>query len=191
MGAAGNGAPGICCGLRSRPAIGGIIKTNYVLIDYESVQPEIVSALKGEHFKILMFIAPNQVRIDINVATALQVGKRAEYIRVSAAGRNALDFHIAYYLGRLAVSEPDAYFHVIAVDKGYDPLIEHLRRKGIHATRCADVNDIPIVRTSGAAPADDKLSIILALPGQARRTAARIHQDIEHEHRRAVSAQAR
>ncbi len=163
MEAACNGAPVICCGLRSRPAIGGIIKTNYVLIDYESVQPEIVSALKDEHFKVLMFIGPNQVRIDINVATALQVlGTRAEYIRVSAPGRNALDFHIAYYLGRLAVSEPDAYFHVIAVDKGYDPLIEHLKSKGIHATRCADVNDIPIVRVSGAAPADDKLSIILA-----------------------------
>jgi len=146
-----------------RPAIGGIIKTNYVLIDYESVQPEIVATLKDDHFKILMFIGPNQARIDINVATALQaLGTRAEYIRVSAAGRNALDFHIAYYLGRLAVSEPDAYFHVIAVDKGYDPLIEHLRSKGIQATRCADVNDIPIVRTSGTAPADDKLSIILA-----------------------------
>jgi hypothetical protein len=97
------------------------------------------------------------------VATALQaLGTRAEYIRVSAAGRNALDFHIAYYLGRLALSEPDAYFHVIAVYKGYDPLIEHLRGKGIHASRWADVSDIPIVRTSGTAPADDKLSVILA-----------------------------
>lgn len=54
-----------------------------------------------------MFIGPNQARIDINVTTALQaLGTRAGYIRVSAAGRNALDFHIAYYLGRLAASEP-------------------------------------------------------------------------------------
>ncbi len=127
------------------------------------MQPEIVAALRDEHFKILMFIGPTQARIDINVATALQaLGTRAEYIRVSAPGRNALDFHIAYYLGRLAVSEPEAYFHVISVDKGYDPLIEHLKAKGVHATRCADVNDIPILRTSGIAPADDKLSNILA-----------------------------
>ena len=155
--------PAICCRLGSRPGSGGIIKTNYVLIDYESVQPEIVAALKDDHYRVLMFIGPTQARIDINVATALQVlGTRAEYIRVSAPGRNALDFHIAYYLGRLAVAEPDAYFHVISVDKGYDPLIEHLKSKGVHATRCADVNDIPIVRTSGTAPADDKLSSILA-----------------------------
>ena len=155
--------PVICCRPRSRPDIGGTIKTNYVLIDYESVQPEIVAALQDEHFKVLMFIGPNQSRIDIDVATALQaLGTRAEYIRVSAPGRNTLDFHIAYYLGRLAVSEPDAYFHVIAVDKGYDPLIEHLRSKGIHATRCADVCDIPVVQSAKTAPADDKLSLILA-----------------------------
>jgi hypothetical protein len=139
------------------------IKTNYVLIDYESVQPEIVDALAQEHFKVLMFIGPHQSRIDVNVATALQsLGSRAEYIRVSAPGRNALDFHIAYYLGRLAIGEPDAYFHVIAVDKGYDPLIEHLQSKGIHATRCADVRDIPIVKTADTAPMDDKLSVIIA-----------------------------
>ena len=145
------------------PRIGDVIKTNYVLIDYESVQPEIVAALAHDHFKVLMFIGPNQSRIDINVATALQaLGPRAEYIRVSAPGRNALDFHIAYYLGRLAITEPEAYFHVIAVDKGYDPLIEHLRAKGIHATRCAELRDIPIVRTADNAPVDDKLSIIIA-----------------------------
>lgn len=68
----------LCC--RGRPpTIGGTIKTNYVLIDYESVQPEIVAALKDEHFKVLMFIGPTQARIDINVATALQaLGTRAE-----------------------------------------------------------------------------------------------------------------
>lgn len=99
----------------------------------------------------------------MDVAAALQtLGPRAEYIRVSGVGRNALDFHITYYLGRLAMSEPEAYFHVIALDKGYDPLLDQLKSKGVHATRSADVKDIPIVRTAGSAPVDDKLSIILA-----------------------------
>jgi len=44
----------------------------------------------------------------------------------------------------------------------------------------------PIVRTSEAAPTDDKLSIILAYLVSAPPPAARVHQDIEHEHRRAV-----
>lgn len=139
------------------------MKTNYVLIDYENVQPEISAALADEHFKLLVFIGANQPRIDVDVAAAVQrLGPRADYVRISGSGRNALDFHIAYYLGRLACAEPDAYFHVIALDKGYDPLLEHLKTQGILASRCADVKDIPIVRTNGAAPTEDKLSIILA-----------------------------
>ncbi|MCW5667838.1 MAG: hypothetical protein KIT35_28715 [Piscinibacter sp.] len=139
------------------------MKTNYVLIDYENVQPEISVALADEHFKLLVFIGANQPRIDVDVAAAVQrLGPRADYVRISGSGRNALDFHIAYYLGRLACAEPDAYFHVIALDKGYDPLLEHLKTQGILASRWADVKDIPIVRTSGVAPTEDKLSIILA-----------------------------
>src|SRR5689334_8193662 len=120
------------------------MKTNYVLIDYENVQPEISTVLVDDHFKLLVFIGANQPRIDVDVAAALQrLGPRAEYIRISGVGRNALDFHIAYYLRRLACAEPDAYFHVIALDKGYDPLLEHLKTQGIHAARWADVKDIP------------------------------------------------
>ena len=43
-----------------------------------------------------------------------------------AADRMPLDFHIAYYLGDLAVKEPDADFYILSKDTGFDPLIEHL-----------------------------------------------------------------
>jgi hypothetical protein len=59
------------------------IKTNYVLIDYENVQPEIVAALADDHLKVLVFIGTNQTRIDVGVAAALQaLGARAQYVRV-------------------------------------------------------------------------------------------------------------
>lgn len=139
------------------------MKTNYVLIDYENVQPDIVKALAEDHFKVMVFVGANQARIDFNVVDALQgLGSRAEYIKVSGVGRNALDFHIAYYLGRLALAEPDAYFHIIAGDKGYDPLLDHLRSKGVSATRWVNVTDIPIVKIAGSTSADDKLSVIIA-----------------------------
>ncbi len=91
----------------------------------------------------------------MDVAAALQrLGPRAEYVRISGAGRNALDFYIACYVERLACAEPDAYFHVIALDKGYDPLLEHLKAQGIQTARWADVKDIPTVRTNGAVPTE-------------------------------------
>ncbi len=139
------------------------MKTNYVLIDYENVQPDMVADLAEDHFKVVVFVGANQPRIDVNVATALQrLGSRAEYVRVTGTGRNALDFHIAYYLGRLAVSDPEAYFHIISGDKGYDPLLEHLKDKRVHATRSADIKQIPIIKMTGSASSDDKLSLILA-----------------------------
>jgi len=51
------------------------------------------------------------------------MGERAEYVRISGNGSNALDFHIAFYIGQLAAHEPDAYFHIISKVTGFDPLI--------------------------------------------------------------------
>jgi hypothetical protein len=56
-------------------------------------------------------------------------------------GTNALDFHIAYYIGRLAAKCPDAYFHIISKDTGFDPLIKHLKGQGISCQRSAAVTE--------------------------------------------------
>lgn len=77
------------------------MKTNYVLIDYENVQPEAMAVLGQEHFKVIVFVGANQTKVTFEVASALQkFGDRAEYIKITGNGSNALDFHIAYYIGR-------------------------------------------------------------------------------------------
>lgn len=125
--------------------------TNYVLIDFENVQPVLSAALASEVFKIIVFVGATQVRVPYHLLGAQQAfGDRIRFIKISGNGRNALDFHIAYYLGQLAIVEPEAYFHAIAVDKGMDPLIQHLQDKGINAARWESVDDIPIVKTAPA-----------------------------------------
>jgi hypothetical protein len=139
------------------------MRPNYVLIDYENIQPSIADILAPAHFKVLLFVGANQPRVKIDVASALQdKGTDARYIRISGAGRNALDFHIAYYLGQLTAEEPEAYFHVITGDKGMDALMEHMRAVGLHVARYEDVKDIPIVKLPATATDDDKLSSIIA-----------------------------
>lgn len=71
-------------------------------------------------------------------------------IKLSGNGSNALDFHIAFYLGVLAVRDSAAYFHIISKDTGYDPLIRHLRAKNIKAHRFED--DILIIKKSPPSP---------------------------------------
>ena len=139
------------------------MRTNYVLIDYENVQPAAVSVLEKEHFKVFVFVGASQTKVAFDVAAQLQrLGSSANYVKISGNGPNALDFHIAYYIGQLAAAEPDAYFHIISKDTGFDPLITHLKSKKIFACRSKDIGDMPIVKAANSKSPAEKISVILA-----------------------------
>jgi hypothetical protein len=59
-------------------------------------------------------------------------------VRLGSSGRNALDFTLAYYVGRAVAADPTGFFHIVSKDAGYDPLIEHRRSKHIRAHRHND-----------------------------------------------------
>ena len=138
------------------------MKANYVLIDYENVQPEAMTGLCEEHFKVLVFVGEHQSKVTFEVASALQrMGSRAEYIKITGNGKNALDFHIAYYLGQIALREPEAFFHIISKDSGFDPLIQHLKAHKICACRSNDVGEIPILKTATAKTPADRIAVVI------------------------------
>ncbi|HSG69407.1 MAG TPA: PIN domain-containing protein, partial [Planctomycetaceae bacterium] len=160
---------------------GDNVKTNYVLIDFENVQPESLELFNHDHFKVIVFVGAKQGGLKTNIVISVQkLGARAEYIEISGHGSNALDFHIAYYIGRLAVEARSAQFHIISRDKGFDPLIQHLKSKNIRAERVEQVSDIfspspPIakpVTTESSEPVDDKFTRLVAVlkkqPGKSR-----------------------
>lgn len=129
------------------------MRKNYVLIDFENVQPESLVALQHDHFEIKIFLGATQTKISFEIAQAMQtMGPRAEYIKMGGTGSNALDFHIAYYIGHLSAKDPTAYFHIISKDTGFDPLIAHLKSKNISAARETDIGEIPLVKATPLAP---------------------------------------
>lgn len=139
------------------------MRTNYVLIDYENVQPAALTVLEKEHFKVIVFVGASQSKVAFDVAASLQrLGPNASYVKVSSNGSNALDLHIAYYIGQLAAAEPDAYFHIISKDTGFDPLIAHLKSKKVYACRSRDVGDMPIVKAANSKSPPEKLAVIVA-----------------------------
>lgn len=139
------------------------MKTNYVLIDYENVQPEAISVLNKEHFNVIVFVGANQSKVSFDTAAVLQqMGDRAQYIKISGNGHNALDFHVAYYIGELANKHPEAYFHIVSKDSGFDPLIAHLKTKKILVCRSKDVSEIPIIKASNSKSPSEKLEVIIA-----------------------------
>ncbi|MEZ5523890.1 MAG: PIN domain-containing protein [Pseudomonadales bacterium] len=146
--------------------------TNYVLIDFENVQPSNLEVLKKHPFKVFVFVGANQTKVPIDLAAAMQeLGDSAQYVRIEGSGKNALDFHIAYYIGELAANEPGAFFHIISRDTGFDPLIKHLKSRKIKVQRERDLGEIPVLRMSNASSNDEKVAAIvknLAGRGQSR-----------------------
>jgi len=139
------------------------VRTNYVLIDYENVQPAVLAQLEQEHFKIMVFVGASQSKVHFEIAQSLQrLGPKASYVKITGNGPNALDFHIAYYIGQLAAADPNGFFHVISKDTGFDPLISHLKSQKIFACRSRDVSDMPIVKAANSKSPAEKLDIIVA-----------------------------
>ncbi len=87
------------------------MRTNHVLIDWENVQPASLELLDREDVRVHVFTGALQKDIQLDKAAALQpMGTRAQYIRMARSGRNALDFHIAFYIGQLSVTDKTAFF---------------------------------------------------------------------------------
>ena len=136
------------------------MKTEYVLIDFENTQPKDVASLNGGRYKIKVFLGAQQAKIPLAMARALQaLGPHAEYIQISGNGNNAVDFHIAYYIGRLAVTTPDAQFHVISEDTGFDPLLKHLKDQGISCQRLTSLAAVTSTRRRNREVGDDQVRL--------------------------------
>jgi hypothetical protein len=139
------------------------MRTDYVLIDYENVQPNSLAGLGTEHFRVLVFVGANQNKLTFEIAAAIQkLGPRAEYIRIAGNGANALDFHIAFHIGHLSAQDPAAFFHIISKDTGFDPLIRHLKERNILVSRWQTVSDIPLLQAANAKSTPQKLAVVLA-----------------------------
>ncbi len=138
------------------------MRTNIVLIDFESVQPASLSVLAADHFKLKVFVGATQNKLPFDLVTAMQrMGERAEYVKIAGVGPNALDFHIAYYIGRISSSEPDAFFHIISKDTGFDPLIQHLKDQKIFCGRWPSLEEIPVVKAMHVKTPDERAGVFL------------------------------
>jgi len=155
------------CTLVSIPAMDFLqrnchVKKHYILIDFENVQPRALPVLGAHDVKIYVFVGASQARLPFELVDALQaLGDKVSYVKASGHGPNALDFHIAFYVGQLAAADPGACFHIVSRDTGFDPLIRHLNDRNIAAQRENTLDDIPFLQNTSAATLDEKIQTIL------------------------------
>ena len=125
------------------------LKTNYVLIDFENRPAKSIALLTGEQFRVYLFLDRNNNKVETELAMEMQsLSERANYVKLESPDKNILDFHIAYYIGELAASDPGGFFHIISGDQGFDPLIEHIKGRKIFAARSESIEEMPCFRVS-------------------------------------------
>lgn len=106
----------------------------HVLLDYENVQPSDAElrALVPDAGQVWVFHGPHQREVEKRFAS---FGTSATAVPISKTGKNALDFHLSFYMGYIASRNPDSPMVVVANDKGYEPMLEHAKAMGFVVRR--------------------------------------------------------
>jgi hypothetical protein len=112
-------------------------------MDFENVHQVDLTLIGAKSVSFTLMVGPQQTKLDSALVEKLmEHSASVRLVKLKTKANNALDFALAYYLGRAALADPTAYFHIIAKDGGYDPLIEHLRVRHINVQRhksCAEL----------------------------------------------------
>ncbi len=117
-------------------------QTRLLLVDFENVQ-QVELARLDESYRVVIFVGTNQKSVPFELVTkAQQLGSRIEWHKVSGEGRNALDFFIAFYLGRVMDKPHKPECIVLSKDRGFDPLLRYLDENGLKCRRITGLHEL-------------------------------------------------
>ena len=133
----------------------------YVLIDLENVMPDDFSRLNREDIRTYLFAGKMQEKIKLATVIAVQpLGDRVKWVQMAGSGKNALDFHLAFYLGELFAKDPKGTYYFVSNDKGFDPLVTHVKTLCGTITRIGDLKKLPApAKTDASQKAPAKMTV--------------------------------
>jgi len=112
---------------------------NHVFVDFENVHEVDPALIGARSVSLTLLLGARQTRLDAALVEKLmEHAATVQLVRLTSSGSNALDFALAYYLGRAVMADLTGYFHIVSKDTGFEPLMEHLRSRHIHAYRHDD-----------------------------------------------------
>ena len=113
---------------------GGVVNRKLLLIDYENIQNFDLSLL-GEEVDVVIFVGAKQTITSKLSVPAKKLGGRVQWQKIEGSGPNALDFHIACFLGRILERGEERDCYVLSNDTGFDPLLKYLGKQGLSCRR--------------------------------------------------------
>lgn len=130
-----------------------------LLIDHENVSKVDLNDVPDGVCVCFFFGASQQTVPRTLMKAAHRLGERFVDIDIEGQGKNALDFHIAFYLGEHLAKEPGIEGIILSKDKGFDPLVKHLHGRKLNVRRANSLAEAfklakPAAKATAVKPVD-------------------------------------
>jgi len=108
-----------------------------ILVDFENIQKLDFENIDTTNTEILIFVGRSQNKIPFQLVEKAQAfGDHLKWLKIAGDGKNNLDFHLAFELGRLCEQfKNDVEMIILSKDSGYDSLIKYINDMNGHAQR--------------------------------------------------------
>jgi hypothetical protein len=115
-----------------------------ILVDFENIQKLEFEHIDTTDTDILIFVGRSQSKIPFQLVEKAQTfGERLRWLKIAGDGKNNLDFHLAFELGRLCEQyKNDVELIILSKDSGYDSLIKYINDLRGHASRIANAAEL-------------------------------------------------
>lgn len=135
----------------------------HIFVDYENVPSINLSAIGDGDVQVTVLLGKSQTKLPVGlVQQMLKQPAKIRLIEMQHAGRNALDFALSFYLGQAVAADSSASFQIISRDKGFDPLVNHLRNQSIAVERRESLVRLDAATRFSPRPApDDRIGLVL------------------------------
>ncbi len=130
---------------------------HHVFVDFENVPNVDLALIQDRPADVTLLIGEKQRRLDLDLVRQIHAhAAQVSLVEVGASGRNALDLVLAWHLGNAVERHAGDSFFVISKDKDFDPLIKHLRARGLDVSRVDSFDGLPFLGSAAApAPVND------------------------------------
>lgn len=115
------------------------VRMNHVFVDFENVHEICDGVMELRALDLVVLLGHKQDKLPVTLVQQLLTRPAVvRVVQLMESGKNALDFVLAFEIGRSAAQDPKGYFNIVSKDKNYDPMIKHLQQHGVKVRRFDD-----------------------------------------------------
>jgi len=141
-------------------------KPRLLLVDFENVQ-QVELADIDDSYRVIIFVGADQKSVPFDLVTKAQkLGNRVEWQKITGNGSNALDFFIAFQLGRVFDKTTRPECIVLSKDKGFEPLLKFLNANGLKSRRINSLSELHHKAAASAPAVEPGLKRVVEVLGR-------------------------